>query len=166
MLDKGVVRTVNAFNGLTDEELSEVLCCCETLTWHSDAVIFKERDPAKHLYTLVSGGVSLRYKLPYRNGDVEHVIATIAQNGTFGWSSLDPEARYRFSAYCTEDATVTLRCHRYALLEVLERNHTIGYKIMKNLALVAGTRYVALDWPGRHQIRTAVLLCHRNPLAS
>ena len=144
-MNTDAMRSVSAFHGLTDEELQQVMCCCEEIDLEGDTFIFKEKDPADHLYTLRQGKVAIRYKLPHRTLGNEHPIATITSGGTFGWSCLDSGARYRFSAYCVEDNSRALRCERSRLLEVLDRHHTIGYKIMKNLAVVAGARFVALQ---------------------
>ena len=140
-----MMNPISAFSGLTDDEFSRVRCCCEEIAFQGDTLIFRENDPAEHLYTLFSGAVTLKYKVPYRSLGREHVIATIAPGGTFGWSSLDGDARYRFSAYCVEDGSRALRCDRARLLDILDADHTIGYKVMKNLALAAGTRFVALQ---------------------
>jgi hypothetical protein len=91
------------------------------------------------------GKVSIRYKLPYLKTMTEHSMATIEPGGTFGWSSLSAPARYRFSAYCLGENCKSLRCSREKLVSVLERNHTIGYKVMKNLALVVSARFVSLQ---------------------
>ncbi len=136
------MRSVGAFYGLTDDELHKIKNCCDEIALNGDALIFREKDPAEHLYTLCEGRVALRYKLPYRFNGMEHPIAIINPGVTFGWSSLDASAHYRFSAYCTEDNSRALRCNRTTLLKVLEENHTIGYKIMKNLAVAAGMRFV------------------------
>lgn len=144
-MNTDAMRTVSAFHGLTDDELHRVMCCCEEIELKGDTVIFREKDPASHLYTLRHGKVAIRYRLPYRSLGSEHPITTITSGGTFGWSSLDPDACYRFSAYCVEDNSRALRCERRRLLDILDRNHTIGYKIMRNLAVVAGTRFVALQ---------------------
>ena len=145
MLDVMLLRSVQIFKGLTDDELSRILCCCKEMELKGNTVIFRENEDAEFLYTLLHGNVAIRYKLPYLREHTEHVIASIGVGGTFGWSSLSPDGRYRFSAYCLGDCCKTLRCDRESLLSVLERNHTIGYKVMKNLAEVAGSRFVALQ---------------------
>ncbi len=143
-VDLDLLKQEQIFKGLTDDELLQVQCCCKEILLEGDTLIFKENDPADYLYTLIDGKVSIRYKLPCLRTVTEHTIASIEPGGTFGWSSLSPSACYRFSAYC-EESTHALRCNRESLVAVLESNHTIGYKVMKNLALVVGTRFVALQ---------------------
>ncbi len=140
-----ILRSLQIFKGLTDDELAQLDCCCEEIELDGDSVIFKENEAAEYLYTLLDGKVAIRYRLPFLKDNTEHSIALIEPGGTFGWSSLRTGGRYRFSAYCEKDKSKTLRCEKGNLVAVLENNHAIGYKVMKNLAMVAGSRFVAFQ---------------------
>ncbi len=139
------LRSVEIFEGLKDSELEQVRACCEEIDLAEEAVVFEENDPARHLYTLVEGQVSLRYRLPARPSGEESRVATIAPGKTFGWSGLHPSKKYTLTAYCTERNCKAIRIDAAKLQELLESDHTIGYQVMRNISRLIGDRFIALQ---------------------
>jgi len=87
MIPTMYLRTVEIFDGLTDEELEEVGKCCEEFDLGEETTLFEENDAAEFLYSLVDGEVSLRYRMPAKDASKENTISTLDPGGTFGWSS-------------------------------------------------------------------------------
>ncbi len=145
MVSLEYLKNAEIFSSLTDDELTQVQPCCEEITLRKGAPIFGENDPADFFYTLTEGRVSVRYKLPFKNSTDEHTIASISSGNAFGWSSLQPSRGYTLSAYCVDDVCKAVRIKQKDLFEVLESNHSIGYKVMKNLARLVGKRFAALQ---------------------
>ena len=144
MISTVYLRSVEIFDGLTDDELKEISVCCEEFDLGEEMTLFEEDDEAKFLYSLVDGAVSLRYQLPGKEGKKENTLSTLEPGGTFGWSSLVPPHTYNVAAYCTEKNCKAVRINRQKLIDALEANHTIGYKVMKNLTRVISQRFLHL----------------------
>jgi toluene monooxygenase system ferredoxin subunit len=144
MIPTMYLRSVEIFDGLTDDELEEVGKCCEEVDLGEETSVFEENDTADCLYSLVDGEVSLRYKMPARGSEKENTISTLDPGGTFGWSSMLPETKYNVAAYCTDKNCKALRVDRDKLNAALEANHTIGYKVMRNLTKVISRQFMLL----------------------
>jgi CRP-like cAMP-binding protein len=145
MVSLEYLKNAEIFDGLTDDELVQIQPCCEEITLGKDTPIFMENDPADFFYTLTEGKVSVRYKLPFKNATAEQAVASISSGSAFGWSSLQPSRSYTLSAYCVEDTCKAVRINQKDLFEIFEGNHSIGYKVMKNLAQLVGKRFAALQ---------------------
>ncbi len=139
------LKNAEIFEGLSDDELKQVQACCEEVTLGKNTPIFMENDPADFFYTLTEGTVSVRYKLPYKNSTKEQAVASIPTGSAFGWSSLQPYRSYTLSAYCVEDSCKAVRINQKDMHALLEKNHSIGYKVMKNLNRLIGKRFAALQ---------------------
>jgi toluene monooxygenase system ferredoxin subunit len=136
---------VEIFEGLEDAELEKVKICCEEVKLSEEGVIFAENDPARYLYTLLEGQVSLRYRLPSKDSGEENRVATITPGNTFGWSGLHPSKKYTLTAYCTGRNCTAIRIDAATLQGLLDHDHTIGYKVMKNISRLIGDRFIALQ---------------------
>jgi len=145
MIPKVFLRSVEMFNGLDDTELGEIQHCCEEVAFDGETQIFKDHDPADFLYTVADGGVSLVFDLPGTQSSKKNKIAGLESGSTFGWSGILPGASYTLTAYCTGDSCKVLKIKASELTDLCERNHTIGYKVMKNLTQLIGKRFVTFQ---------------------
>ncbi len=145
MVSLEYLRGAEIFGGLTEEELAQIQPCCDEITLEKDKPIFLENDSADFFYTLTEGTVSVRYKLPYKDSTSEQALASIPIGSAFGWSSLQPSRSYTMSAYCVGKQCKAVRINQRDLHEIFESNHSIGYKVMKNLARLIGKRFAALQ---------------------
>ena len=145
MVSLELLKNADIFESLTDDELSQIQPCCEEITIGNNAAIFTENDPADFFYTLTEGTVSVRYRLPFKNSTKEQAVASIPSGSAFGWSSLQPYRSYTLSAYCVEDSCKAVRINQKDMLDIFEKNHSIGYKVMKNLNRLIGKRFAALQ---------------------
>jgi toluene monooxygenase system ferredoxin subunit len=144
MIPTMYLRSVEIFDGLSDDELKEVGKACKEVDLGEETTLFEENDSADSLYSLVDGEVSLRYRMPAKGSDKENTISTLDPGGTFGWSSLLPPQKYNVAAYCTDKNCKAIRIDRDALIGVLESNHSIGYKVMKTLTAVISRQFMLL----------------------
>jgi CRP/FNR family transcriptional regulator, cyclic AMP receptor protein len=139
------LKTIELFNGLTDEELNEVSICCEEVKLEKETNVFLENERAEYLFALIEGSVSLRYKLPSDRESKDNRVASMIPGNAFGWSSLREDATYTLSAYCTNANCVALKVHNKKLNAIMDANHTIGYKVMRNLSKLIGQRFTSLQ---------------------
>lgn len=145
MIPKVFLSSVDIFKGLANDELEQVETCCEEVNLGTETVVFKEHDPADSLFALVDGQISLRYNLPSKKETMDSKLTSINPGDSFGLSSLFKDAKYILNAYCTDKNCIALKIDRDKLNTVLENNHTIGYKVMKNLSAMVTKRFVALQ---------------------
>ena len=97
-------------------------------------ILFREMDPARYFYTLLSG----RVKLSISEGG--HTVHDTKQNGeAFGWSSLIGRDVYSASAECIEP-TILLITDSNKLTKLLEKDTANGLIFFKRLAATLGNR--------------------------
>ena len=97
-------------------------------------VLFRERDPARFFYVLISGAVKLSIGEPAR------VVYSATRNGeAFGWSSLIGRSDYSASARC-EKPTKLLKTDSTRFSGILEKDPDNGFIFFKRLAATLGNR--------------------------
>ena len=97
-------------------------------------VLFRENDPARFFYTLLSG----RVKLSISQGG--HTVHDTKQNGeAFGWSSLIGRDVYSASAECIEPTKLLITDSK-KLTQLLEKDPANGLIFFKHLAATLGNR--------------------------
>ena len=97
-------------------------------------ILFRENDPARYFYTLLSG----RVKLSISEGG--HSVHDTKQNGeAFGWSSLIGRDVYSASAECTEPTKLLITDSK-KLTQLLEKDPANGLIFFKHLAATLGNR--------------------------
>ena len=97
-------------------------------------ILFRENDPARYFYTLLSG----RVKLSISEGG--HMVHDTKKNGeAFGWSSLIGRDVYSASAECIEPTKLLITDSK-KLTQLLEKDPANGLIFFKRLAATLGNR--------------------------
>lgn len=97
-------------------------------------ILFRENDPARYFYTLLSG----RVKLSISEGG--HTVHDTKQNGeAFGWSSLIDRDVYSASAECIEPTKLLITDSK-KLTRLLKKDPANGLIFFKQLAATLGNR--------------------------
>jgi CRP-like cAMP-binding protein len=134
------------FSGLRTDQLARVRPFLRWLHFGAGQTVFAAGDPANRLYVVVCGEVSIRYH-PYDGGCVE--VATVRQDGAFGWSAILKRDQYTATAVCRTDVEA-LAIHTDNLQCVLAADVAMGDRLLENLGQLAANRAEGL---GRHVIR-------------
>ena len=109
-------------------DLSEMESC------KKGEILFRENDPARYFYTLLSG----RVKLSISEGG--HTVHDTKQNGeAFGWSSLIDRNVYSASAECIEPTTLLITDSK-KLTQLLIKDPANGLIFFRQLAATLGNR--------------------------
>jgi CRP/FNR family transcriptional regulator, cyclic AMP receptor protein len=111
-------------------------------------MIFHEGDPANELYLICKGKVALETALL---GCDAIQIQALGEGEVLGWSWLLPPYQWHYSARALEP-TQAIALDGAALRALCERDHDLGYEMMKRFALVivqrlAATRARFLSFP-------------------
>jgi CRP-like cAMP-binding protein len=142
------LKKVHAFEGLTENQLVKLQPYCAQLEFQRGSKLFKEGDPAEHLWVVLEGAVDLRFELPdKRPPSEEHTVFSadvglreqVAQ--TFGWSCFVPPFKMRLSAYCVAEKTIIIRVAKADLIKEFEKDPQMGYVFLTYLITVVGYRF-------------------------
>jgi CRP/FNR family cyclic AMP-dependent transcriptional regulator len=137
------LKRCEVFVGLDDSDLKKIaaLPSWQRNTYNEGEFLFQENVVAKDFYILEEGEISLVigvYK--ERVKDVTHLpVDTITKGDIFGWSSLVTPHSLTLSAICVKPSSV-LVVSGEELSALMDRNHSLGYEIMKGLVRVIGAR--------------------------
>lgn len=102
-----------------------------------DSVIFKQGDPASHLYILIQGEVAIHYK-PY---DGPSIILTRLHSGdVFGWSAAVGSADYT-SSVLSESRIESVRIKGNDLRSLIHKHPETGNILIDRLANIVSTRW-------------------------
>ena len=119
------------FQGLSESRLQRLNEVAKEFKALKGQWLFQENNSADRMYVLKSGAVEMLTRV---NDDFELPVSIIRSPGRcFGTSSLVPPHKYSLSARCAEDA-VLFEIRRNDLEQLTQRDSTLGYIIMANLA--------------------------------
>lgn len=148
MIATDVLKKIEGFQGLTDEQVSSLQGLCEESTFQKDAKLFTEGDMATHLWFVVEGQVDLRFEMPVpRAIDSRPTVTTVhvkrqdSAAKTLGWSYFVPPFKMRLSAYCVSDTCRIVRVPGEKLVFLFEKDPAMGYKFMSYMVVVVGYRF-------------------------
>ncbi|MBM3118330.1 MAG: cyclic nucleotide-binding domain-containing protein [Chloroflexi bacterium] len=138
-----ILKRCEVFVGLSDSDLEKI---ASLPSWHrhnyrTGQVIFREDTDAKDFYIVEEGTVSLAVAL-HQEGEKKLTLVrvdTVTKGDVFGWSSLIPPHSRNMSAICVRPSTV-ISVSGAELNELMDRNHVLGYEVMKSLVRVIARR--------------------------
>ncbi|MBF0229525.1 MAG: Crp/Fnr family transcriptional regulator [Desulfamplus sp.] len=138
MIKKSDLKKNEFMQFLTDEMLEKIIAITEVLQVENREIIFNEGDPAENFYLVNSGQILLEQKI---SKDILVNVSAIEAGEAFGLSVLLHRDERSTAAICNETATLFV-IHRNDLLDLMEKDHTMGYLIMKHTATVLRKRWV------------------------
>ncbi len=121
-------------------------------------MVFDEGAPANELYLICKGKVAIETALL---GCDAIQIQTLGEGEVLGWSWLLPPYQWHYSAR-TLEPTQVIALNGAALRTLCEKDHDLGYEMMKRFALVivqrlAATRARFLSFPDPTPVKEAPL---------
>jgi CRP-like cAMP-binding protein len=151
------VKTIDAllaehafFQNLSPIERKTVAGCGCIQHVPPHAYLAHEGDPAEAFYLLLRGMASIEIHTPQYGG---MILQTLKPGDIIGWSWLFPPYRWTSDIHAREDLTV-IAFDGHCLREKCERDHGLGYQLMKDFARIMTqrlheTRLQLLDVYGR-----------------
>ncbi|MCF8082277.1 MAG: Crp/Fnr family transcriptional regulator [Deltaproteobacteria bacterium] len=130
------LRKIRVLDNLTQPMLENMRPLTELSLFGERHVVYKKGEPAKYFYMLIKGKVILEVEAAE---GLMISLGAVKPGYSFGWSSLLSGSEYSTYAICVEP------CEMMAIpgdkfLELLERNHSIGYKFMNSVARILKRR--------------------------
>jgi CRP-like cAMP-binding protein len=123
------LKRVYLFGNLPDELLGKLLPLTQVQIFGDGAVVFKEGERAATVYMLLTGKIILEVEA---SKQMSVSVGAIKPGYTFGWSAMIPDSFYTSTAVCVEPCEV-LAIDGQRFQEFIERDHTLGYRIMQGL---------------------------------
>ena len=128
-----ILARQEVFEGLSPQELAVLARVMEREHFFAGEMIFEDTSPGEDLYVILSGKVAVQLEAITPNETV--VLSTISEGEILGeFSIIDSEPRSA-TAVCLED-TEALVINGKRMHELFEKNHHIGYVVMRNMAKI------------------------------
>jgi CRP-like cAMP-binding protein len=125
--------------GMNRTQLALLTDCAMAVQFKKGQVIFREGEPANRFYLIETGKVILESS--GRAGDPV-VIDTIGAGDLLGWSWMFPPNIWHFTARAVEPTTAIF-FYGTILREYCEKDHSLGYELLKRMTVVMTRRMQA-----------------------
>lgn len=134
----GILITSGLGVGLTDEELQQVAALTVEQELTKGARVLEEGSHSRDLYVIQHGEVSVRVNLTVIC-ILEEIVAKLNDHEVFGeFAFVSGEPR---SASIQAESRVTVLQIRYdSLMDLFAKSPSIGYKMMRNIAVIITKR--------------------------
>ncbi|MCD4738199.1 MAG: cyclic nucleotide-binding domain-containing protein [Anaerolineae bacterium] len=133
------LRDTDIFYGLSKKHLEAIAGVCQEVRFEEGELIVKENAPSDELYIIVEGHVEIiidpsiivarGQRVPGPTG-----IVTLRPGQTFGEIGLVDRGLRSASARAASPETCLLFVSRQDLLRLCEKDHELGYNLMRNIA--------------------------------
>jgi toluene monooxygenase system ferredoxin subunit len=132
----GIVGTTGFFAELTPAQRARVTALGRVEHHRQDSQVYDIGDEATDFYVLVDGMVRFSIGLGSRRAAAGQVLR---RGEVFGWAALVEQAPKRIASAVCISACSVLAINGDQLLLLMEADHTLGYRLMKQLnALITG----------------------------
>lgn len=140
-----LLKKVEAFQNLTNEQLKQFQTCCEEVIFKKNDRLFAEGEPSHHVWILAEGKVDLRFESDENTRAFEpEDIHFVSEVNLFGWSCFVPPYQYYLTGYCDSETCRILRIKKEDLVSLFEKDERIGHVIMSYVLKVVGTHFQQL----------------------
>lgn len=131
-----LLRQIQFFEGLTDEELSELLKITATETYKKNGAIFKEGSIGDKCYLIIKGAVRISKFIPNIG---EEALAVLRDGDYFGEMALIDDSPRSAHAIAEEDTTL-LTISKTNLERFLYEHKDTAYKLLWTLCRTLSAR--------------------------
>ena len=135
-MDIGLLRTINLFEGLTDEELEKIFKLARIKLFPAGTKILEEGKRGGALHIIVKGKVKITKKIETRK---DQVITTLGPQSIFGEMSLFDNLPYSANVTATEE-TRCMVIPKSRLDEMLARNLSLAHKLLTQIITILSQR--------------------------
>lgn len=132
-----ILARTSFFSGLSAAQLELISSVSRIEECGEGFQIYKIGETAKTLYVLIDGMV--RFAISFGNRDAS--AGDVLRRGqVFGWAALTPPSNVRIATASCLTACSVLAIDGDSLLQLMEQDHTLGYRLMRQLnILITGT---------------------------
>ncbi len=136
---ESIIKDHDFFRDLEAEYLRTLAGCASNVRFRAGEIIFKEGAEANRFYLIREGKIGIEVFVPGRGA---LTIQTIGAGEVLGWSWLFPPYRWNFDARAVEN-TRAFALDGECLRDKCEKNHDLGYELMKRFSVIMTARLQA-----------------------
>ena len=130
------LKKISVLNNLTQPMLESMRPLTQLKIFGEHHVIFEAGQEADYFYMLLKGKVILEVEA---SEEIMISLEAIKPGYSFGWSALLTGSKYNAYAICVEPCEmIAVLGERF--LELLDKDHTIGYKFMERVVSILKRR--------------------------
>jgi CRP-like cAMP-binding protein len=137
-IDTTLLAAQPFLKGLSKVQLEVLSCNAMEIEFPAGRMVFKEGLAANRFYIILEGEVALE-SAAAKKGDCAKLIQTIKTGDVLGWSWLFPPYKWNFDARAVKP-TKAIIFFATTLRELCEKDHALGYELMKRVTKVVITR--------------------------
>lgn len=134
-----ILSRASFFLRLTPGQLDLVAANCSVQEFPATSQIYSLGDSAKYFYVLVEGMVRFNLTLGNRQTSVGEILR---RGEVFGWAALIEGAQRRAATASCITPCVVLALEGNRLIEAMERDHGLGYFLMKQLNILINGKMI------------------------
>ena len=128
---KGILRNLELFNGLTDQELDKVAIICSERKLNPKDVITTQGEYTDELFIITKGFVEVH--LGEANEDIK-ILVNLGEGQIIGEIALIDQGPRSATVSAGGEPTTVQIIRRQDLENICQKNPRIGYIIMRNIA--------------------------------
>jgi CRP/FNR family cyclic AMP-dependent transcriptional regulator len=128
------------FEGLKEEHLQFLVGCASNARFAADSFVFRAGGEANEFYLIREGKVALETTSRRRN---RTTILELSEGDVLGWSWLVPPYQWGFDAHVVQ-ATRAIKLNGKCLREKWEKDHDLGFELLRRFALISERRLGAV----------------------
>ena len=129
---KEILRGVELFDGLSEDELDQVVALCQQRSYSENEVIAEQDTSGDEMYIIQDGFVEVA--VGGKTGETSKVIVNLGQGQSVGEMSLIDQGPRSATVRAISDPTVVQVISQDDFEGLCEKNNHIGYIVMRNMA--------------------------------
>jgi len=138
MVEASSLKDLGLFSVFSEAHLEELAKITEKKTYKRHDHVYERGNPARHLFVVSKGLISLRRFEP--GDDVGIAFETRDPGTVFGAASFMKPQEYTLTAVCIEDSEV-MAVDADKLAELCKNDPAVGYELMLKIAQIYFERY-------------------------
>jgi CRP/FNR family transcriptional regulator, cyclic AMP receptor protein len=128
-----VLKQAELFDGLSPTEVQAIADVCQERRFRAGETITRQRDEGDHLFVVCEGAVEVSLSGPGPEASSRSVVH-LGRGQIFGEMALVDQGPRSATVRSTADNTVVQAIGRQDFVNLCERNHHLGYVVMRNMA--------------------------------
>ena len=131
------LQTIPWFQDLDQEYFDELAKISKLIEVEAGVSLYQQGEKQDYVYIILNGRVAIEIAIP---GKGRTRIYTAEPQEILGWSSVTPVVRQRTAGAVTVLPCTLIRMKASKLRKLCEKNHSLGYQVMRRIANVAASR--------------------------
>jgi len=128
---KRLFRSVELFEGLTEDELDQILSLCHEKVYEKGEMLTVEGDVGEELYIIIKGVVEV---IRENGNESQRVVVNLGAGQLIGEMSLVDRGLRSASVRSIQEPTIVQIIRNHDFHKLCKQNNRIGFLVMLNLA--------------------------------